>query len=155
MAEPTPFAITQLFTNLVGKDVAVSLVLHPAEAKGRKVFGIYEEVMTKRAMVVRADLALMGSLAGALLGLPTETAVERALETPMDESLRDALNEVLNIASTIVSSDERVIFIKMVQDPVFCEGGAADVLRAPDLQSHFSVSFDSQPAGLFTILSRL
>lgn len=154
MAEPTPYALSQLFSQLIGREVSFSLVLKPPASKSKTIYGGYIILQQNRALVVKADLPLLGCLAGALLGLPNETAVERALETPMNESVRDAIHEILNIASTAVSTEGRVVFKNMATDLVYLEGEAMDVAQAPDLQSNYFVSIGGQAEGLFTILNR-
>ncbi len=155
MTEPTPYAFSQLFSNLTGRDVKFALAPKPPVSKARVIYGVYTTVPSERAVVVKADLPMLGSLAGALLGLPDETAAERALQNPMDESVRDAMHEILNIASTALSTDGRVVFRHMAADPVYCTGEAADVLNKPDQKSNYNVTIESGSGGVLTVLSRL
>ncbi len=155
MTEPTPYALSHLFSDLVGRGVTFTLAPKPPVTKARTIYGVYGMVPSDRAIVVKADLPMLGSLAGALLGLPDDTATERALQTPMDESVRDAMHEILNIASTALSTDGRVVLKHMAADPVYCTGDAADVLNRPDQKSNYQVTIDGGSGGVFTILSRL
>ena len=154
MTEPTPYALTQLFSQLAGRDVSFSLVLNPAPSKARPIYGAYSVLPGESTLVVKTDLPMLGCLAGALLGLPDETAVERALATPMNEFVRDAIHEVLNIASTALSTNGRAVFKNMATDPAYCAGEALSVVESPDMKSNYSVSIDGQVSGLFTILSQ-
>lgn len=154
MKEPTPYAMSRLFSDLTGREVSFSLQLHPPASKQRPLYGVYTELPSERVVVVKTDLPLLATFAGALLGLPEETAIERAQQSSMDESLRDAIHEVMNIASTALSTEERVKFLKMTLDPVYCDGKAADVLQKPDVKSSFQVSVDGKAKGSFIILSR-
>jgi hypothetical protein len=154
MSEPTPFALSHLFTQLVGREVKFALATNPQQSKGRLLFGIYTVVRTSRVIVVRADLALLAAFGGALIGLPLALGIERATEIPMDESMRDAIHEVLNIASTVIWTDGRITFKSLVILPIYCVGEAALVIDHPEHKSNFTVTIDGKNSGLFTILTR-
>jgi hypothetical protein len=59
------------------------------------------------AVVVKADLPLLGSLAGILVGLPDSAVKEHLAATPMEELLRDAVYELLHIASAVITTEGR------------------------------------------------
>ncbi len=151
MAEINAFAMSKLFTELVGRDVGFSLVLSAPEGKASPIFGIYHEVPDLTPLVVKTELPLLAAMAGALLGFPYETALERAQEKPMGEMIRDAMHEVLNIASTGLSTGRRVVLKTMVQDLVFCDSKVLDLVRKPDLKTQFKVSLGNEVQGLFSI----
>jgi hypothetical protein len=153
MAESLHYALARLLTQLVGRDVTLTLVMKPPPPKGRLLYGLYAILPEERALVVKAELALLARLGGALLGLPEEVSIERAQSIPMDESLRDAIHEVLNVASAALSLDHRVLFKTMTDDPLFCEGEASDLLRAAPLTSNFQVAVQGSTTGLLTILT--
>ena len=153
MSEPTPYALSQLFSQLVDRDVKFALTANPAASKARPIYGVYSVFPDNRPLVVKADLPMLGCLAAALLGLPEDTAVERALETPMNEPVRDAMHEVLNIASTALSTNGRVVLKSMLPDPVYFPSDAIDLLQTPDLKSTYNVSINDEAKGLFTLFS--
>jgi hypothetical protein len=70
MAESLHYALARLLTQLVGRDVTLTLVMKPPPPKGRLLYGLYAILPEERALVVKAELALLARLGGALLGLP-------------------------------------------------------------------------------------
>src|SRR5579875_3431664 len=110
MAEPTAFALSRHFANLVNRDVAFAQSTAAAETKGIKVFGVYAVFPEQTALVVRADLALLGSFAGALIGLPDAEVRQRVKSPVIDELLRDPIHEVFNVASAVVCNGGRAVF---------------------------------------------
>jgi hypothetical protein len=153
MAESVHYALARLLTQLVGRDVTLTLVINPPAPKNKLLYGIYTVLPAERALLVKAELPLLARLGGALLGLPEDVAIERATSTPMDESMRDAIHEVLNVASAALSSEHRVLFKNMTDDPLFCEGEASDLLRSAPLTNNFQTSVQGSASGLFTILA--
>jgi hypothetical protein len=154
MMEPKPYDLSQLFSRLTGREVSFTLDPKPVDSKAAAVLGTYEELPEKKPVVVRADLAVMGCLAGALLGLPDGTAMERALESPMNESVRDAIHEVLNIASTALSGESRVVFQSMATESVYCSTQALAVLKNPDFKSYYKMAVSGGASGQLTIFAR-
>ncbi len=153
MAEPTAYALSQLFTDLAGRDVNFKLVTQAPPSKARPLFGMYSVLPDKAPLLVATELTIMGGLAGALLGLPEETAVERALAQPMDEPVRDAIHEILNIASSALSVNGRVLFEAMAPDLVYLKSEAADLMKKPDHKTSFVLS-TGDLSGSFTVLQR-
>jgi hypothetical protein len=147
----TPYALSQLLSDLTGRQVGATLVLNPPASKSTQVFGEYEVLPSGKPLVVRADLGLLAVLGGSLLGLPSETAVERAHETPMDEPIRDAVHEVLNILSVVVALEGRVVFKKMSREGSTLESGALDLVDHPESRSSFQFIFGGKPIGLLTV----
>jgi hypothetical protein len=124
MSEPTPYALSQLFTNLIGRKVTFAQTTVAAETKVKQVYGIYTLFPYETAIVVKSDLPLLGSLAGVLVGLPDAAVKEHLKVNPIEELLRDAIHEVLNITSAVITHQGRAIFVKMVTDPILLDGEA-------------------------------
>jgi hypothetical protein len=155
MAEPTPFAITQLFGGLVGRNVTVTQVTKYLPNKVKQMYGTYLVKPMDSTRIVQADLPLLGSLAGCLLGLPSDAVKERVGAAEIEEGFRDAIHEVLNIASTIVSTEYRAVFQKMFADPVYLPSEAADTFKDPVYRNYFTIKVDGYEGGNFNILAPL
>jgi hypothetical protein len=154
MAEPTPFALSRRFTQLVGR--TVTFVQKPATLDSRlnQIYGIYTVLPFETAVVVKADLRLLGSIAGALVGLPDPVVVDHLTANPMEELLRDAIYEVLNVAAASISTEGRAVFTNMVTNPTLIEGAAAETLKKPFRRSYFAVTVDGYKGGNFCIFSQ-
>ena len=153
MAEPTPYAMATLFSQLVGRDVKFTQLTRPTPTKAKQMYGVYAMQPSGGVRVVQADLPLLGSFAGALVGLPSDAIKSRLAEPQLDESLRDAVHEVLNVASTVVSIDARAVFQAMYNDPIYCPEGAGDVLRTPLYRSYFQVAVDGYDGGAYALFA--
>jgi hypothetical protein len=153
MAEPTPFALSKLFTELIGRKVTFTQTTVAAETKVKQMYGIYRLLPGETAIVVKSDLPLLGSLAGVLVGLPDAAVKDHLAVTPVEELLRDAIHEVLNITSAVISHEGRAVFVKMVTDPMFLDGEAGKVFKKPDHRSYFNVLVDGYQGGKFTIFA--
>jgi hypothetical protein len=118
------------------------------------MYGTYTVLPHETAIVVKADLPLLGSLWGVLVGLPDSAVKEHLAATPVEELLRDAIHEVLNISSTVVATEGRAVFVKMIADPILIDGAAGKLLKKPDRKSYFNVLVDGYQGGKFTIFSQ-
>jgi hypothetical protein len=154
MAEPTPYALSHLFTALIGRKVTFAQTTVAAETKVKQMYGIYNVLPHETAIVVKSDLPLLGSIAGVLAGLPESAVKEHLAINPIDELLRDAIHEVLNVASAVITTEGRAVFIKMVSDPVFIDGAAGTTLKKPDHRSYYNVLVDGYQGGKFTIFAQ-
>jgi hypothetical protein len=154
MAEPTPYILSRCFSQLIGRKVTFAQTTFAVDMKVRQMYGIYNLLPHETAIVVKADLPLLGSLAGALVGLPDPAVKEHLRATPIEELLRDAMCEVLNIASAAVTTEGRAVFTKLVSDPARVDGAAGKLLQKPDHRSYFTVSVEGYQGGRFTILSQ-
>jgi hypothetical protein len=154
MAEPTPYALSHLFTALIGRKVTFAQTTVAAETKVKQMYCIYNVLPHETAIVVKSDLPLLGSIAGVLVGLPESAVKEHLAVNPIDELLRDAIHEVLNVASAVISTEGRAVFIKMVSDPVFIDGAAGTALKKPDHRSYYNVLVDGYQGGKFTIFAQ-
>ena len=153
MSEPTPYALSKLFTDLTGRKVTFTQTTAAAETKVKQMYGIYTVLPREAAIVVKSDLPLLGSLAGILVGLPDSAVKEHLTATPVEELLRDAIHEVLNITSAVVANEGRAVFVKMVTDPILIDGEAGKVFKKPDHRSYFNVLVDGYQGGKFTIFA--
>jgi hypothetical protein len=153
MSEPTPFALSQRFSQLIGRKVTFVQAGVIPDTKATQIYGIYTVVPSGTAIVVKADLRLLGSVAGALVGWPDPVVKEHLAVTPMEEILRDAIYEVFNVSSAAIGGEERAVFTKMVTSPIYVDGAAGDVLKKPCHRSYFNVSVDGYVGGRLTILS--
>jgi hypothetical protein len=154
MSEPTPYGLSRCFSQLLGRKVTFVQTTFTLDMHIRQMYGIYSLLPYETAIVVKADLPLLGSFAGALVGLPDPVVKEHLRTTPLEEILRDAICEVFNIASAAVTNEGRAVFTKLVADPVYIDGAAGKVLKNPDHRSYFTVSVDGYQGGRFTILSQ-
>jgi hypothetical protein len=154
MSEPTPFALSKHLTDLIGRKVTFTQTVVSPETKVKQMYGVYTVLPHETAVVVKADLPLLGSLGGVLVGLPDSAVKEHLAVTPVEELLRDAIHEVLNIASTVVTNEGRAVFVKMTADPILIDGAPGKVLKKPDRRSYFNVLVDGYQGGKFTILSQ-
>jgi hypothetical protein len=153
MSEPTPFRLSQCFTQLLGRKVTFVQSTFALDMHIRQMYGIYTLLPLEAAIIVKADLPLLGSFAGALVGLPDTAVKEHLRANPLEELIRDAICEALNIASAVISTDGRAVFSKLVADPAYIDGAAAKVLKAPFHRSYFTVSIDGYQGGRLTVLS--
>lgn len=153
MAEPTPFALAQLFTQLIGRKVTFAQTTAAPETKVKQMYGIYNVLPDDLPVVVKADLPLLGSLAGVMVGLPDAAVKDHLKVSPVEELLRDAIHEVLNIASTVVTTEGRAVFTRMVADPALIDGAAGKLLLKPGHRSYFNVLVDGYQGGKFTIFA--
>jgi len=154
MSEPTPYGLSRCFTQLLGRKVTFVQTTFAVDMNIRQMYGIYNLLPHETAIVVKADLPLLGSFAGALVGLPDAAVKEHLRATPVEELLRDAICEVLNIACAAITTEGRAVFTKLVANPAYIDGAAGKVLKKPDHRSYFKVSVDGYQGGRFAILSQ-
>jgi hypothetical protein len=151
MAGPSPFILSQRFSQLIGRKV--TFVQKPLTLDGKlgQVFGIYSLQPIDAAIVVKSDLTLLGSLAGALVGLPDQAVAEHLRVSPMEELMRDSMCEVLNVAAAAVTTEGRAVFSKMVLDQAYLIGDAEKVYKEPFHRAFFMVSIEGYTGGRFSI----
>jgi len=153
MPEPTPFALSRRFSQLIGRKVTFTQVPATPDTAIKQVYGIYTVLPLATPVVVKADLRLLGSVAGALVGWPDPVVKEHLAVVPMEELLRDAIYEVLNVASAAIAAEGRAVLSKMETTPIRVDGPAGAVLKSPGHRSYFNVSVDGYVGGKFIILS--
>jgi hypothetical protein len=154
MSEPTPYILSRCFSQLIGRKVTFVQTTFAPDSKIKQIYGLYTLLPHETAIIVKADLPLLGSFGGALVGLPDSAVKEHLKVAPVDELLRDAISEVLNIASAAVTAEGRAVFVKMVTDPVYLDGAAGTVYKTPDHRSYFNVLVDGYQGGKFAILAQ-
>jgi hypothetical protein len=154
MSEPTPYALSKLFSELIGRKVTFAQTTAAPETKIKQMYGIYTVLPHETAIVVKSDLPLLGSLAGVLVGLPDSAVKEHLAVSPVEELLRDAIYEVLNITSAVITTEGRAVFVRMVADPLLIDGTAGKVFKKPDHRSYFNVLVDGYQGGKFTIFAQ-
>ena len=154
MSEPTPYGLSRCFTQLLVRKVTFVQTTFALDMHIRQMYGIYTVLPHETAIVVKADLPLLGSFAGALVGLPDPAVREHLRAMPLEELMRDAICEVLNIACAAVTTEGRAVFTKLAADPASIDGAAGKVLKKPDHRSYFTVAVDGYQGGRFTILSQ-
>jgi hypothetical protein len=154
MSEPTPYALSKHFSDLIGRKVTFTQTTAAPETKIKQIYGIYAVLPGETAIVVKSDLPLLGSLAGVLVGLPDSSVKEHLGVSPVEELLRDAIHEVLNITSAVITTEGRAVFVRMVADPLLIDGTAGKVFKKPDHRSYFNVLVDGYQGGKFTIFAQ-
>jgi hypothetical protein len=154
MAEPTAFDLSHRFTQLIGRNVTFGQTTATLDGVIKQAYGIYKVLPSGVAIVVKVDLPLLGSFAGALVGFPDSVVKEHLKVSPIEELLRDAIYEVFNVASAVVSNEGRAVFEKMVTAPVYIDGNAGKVYAKPDHRSYFKVQVDGYQGGRFSIFAQ-
>lgn len=153
MPEPSPYILSKCLSQLTGRQVAFVQTTFAVDGKIRQAYGVYDFLPHESAIVVKADLALLGSLGGALVGFPDMTVKEQLKNNPIEEILRDAISEVLNIVAAAITLEGRAVFSHFVLDPSYLETKAAKVLKEPFHRSYFTVKVDGYQGGRFAILA--
>lgn len=153
MAEPSSSSMATLFSDLIGRHVNFSEQLDAPPANGEQIYCAYLIKPMDSYRVIKADLSLLSSFAGALIGLSPEIIKERVEDATLDESLRDALCEVMNIASRIVTIEHRGVFKGIYADPGQMPSDARNTLRGPCCSSHYKVTVDGYQGGAFSLLA--
>jgi len=153
MPGPSPFLLSKCFSQLINRKVTFVQTGQSLDGKTRLIFGIYSLSPIESAVVVKADLQLMGSIAGALVGLPDQVVKEHLKISPLEELLRDAISEVFNIASAAVSAEGRAVFTRFETESIFIDGVAAKVFKEPFHRSYFTVAVEDYQGGRFSVFS--
>jgi hypothetical protein len=151
VSEPAAYKLSRHFANLVNREVDFVPAKPLPESKTKQVYGVYSVFPQMSALVVQADLALLGSLAGALVGLPDDEVQFRLQSAEPDELLGDAMREVLNVAASVVTSEGRAVFRSMLMNTVFLRPEAEKALNAPLHRSYFNVEIDGYEGGRFSV----
>jgi hypothetical protein len=117
----TAFALSQLFTSLIGRKVQV------VEAGG------------KTASTAPASI-------GVYMVHPGGSAIVIRIDT-MRELLLDALHEVLNVASSALGTGGRAVLSRMVTDKLQAEAAARAAFTRSHVRVRFSATISGYPGG--------
>lgn len=153
MSDPTAPILSRLFTSLIGRSVTFARLPAGPETQARQVFGVYTHHPDGASIVVKSDLLLLGSFAGALVGLPDSEVQSRLRASAIDELLRDAIYEVLNVASSAIAAEGRAVLARMVTNRSEIGEAIEMILANPSHRIDFDVSVEDYDGGRFTVLS--
>lgn len=153
MPEPSSTVIATLFSDLIGHHVNFSERVEAAPEHGDQIYCVYLIKPMDSFRVIKADLSLLSSFAGALIGLSPEIIKERVQDSEIDETLRDSLHEVMNIASRIVTLEHRAVFKGMYGDASQMPPEARNTLRNACNSTYFTVTIDGFEGGAFSLLA--
>jgi hypothetical protein len=151
MAEPTPHSLARQFTGLVNRKVSFAVAKPFAAVTVNQVYGIYTVFPAQTTLVVKADLALFGSLAGALVGLPDAEVKSRLKAGLKDELLSDAMKEVFNVSSAVLTLDGRAHFNQMATELLYLSPEAVKTMNIAIRRSCFNVDVEGYQSGKFAI----
>jgi hypothetical protein len=151
MAEPTPVSLSRQFTGLVNRKVSFTVTKPFAPLNIEQVYGVYTVFPNQTTLVVRADLALFGSLAGALIGLPDDEIKSRLKVGLRDDLLGDAMKEVFNVSSAVLTCEGRAHFNQMATKPVYLSTEASKTLDTAGRRSCFTVEVEGYQGGRLAI----
>ncbi|MDE1152035.1 MAG: hypothetical protein PW788_05795 [Micavibrio sp.] len=154
-AAGTPFAFSQLFTDLTGRRVTVASGDDLFLNHGSKAYGVYEVVGTPDTILLTVDLPLLGSLGGVLVGLPDTVVRQQLTERPIDDALTDAMREVLNIVSSVLTRHKRAVLKQMVTDAFLGDSLTSEFTLEPHTLRRFHVTMTGYPSGEISMLTRL
>lgn len=153
MPEPSAYILSRCLSQLTNRKVSFVAASISLDGKNKQAYGVYDLLPHDTSVIVKADLALLGSFAGALVGLPDASVKEHLKANPIEELLRDAISEVLNVIAAAITLEGRAVFNKMVMDPTYIDGTAGKVFKQPFHRNYFTVTMDGYQGGRFAILS--
>jgi hypothetical protein len=153
MPGPNAFHLSKCFSQLINRKVTFVQTSQTLDGKIKQVYGAYNLSPIDSAIVVKADLHLLGSIAGALVGLPDSVVKEHLKISPLEELLRDAISEVFNVASAAVTAEGRAVFSKFVTESILLDGMAGKVFKEPFHRNYFTVSVEDYQGGRFSVFS--
>jgi len=150
--------LSKHFTHLVGREVKFTKAGMAPDKAARWIYASYimvahEDLTTAKPLLVKADLDLLGSLAGSLVGLPSYEVVSRLKSPALDDLMRDAINEILNVASGAIAHDCRTNLVGVSMDAADVKGDAAKLLARPSSKTTFDVAVQGYSGGRFIVLS--
>lgn len=154
MTDSTPYALSQLFSNLIDRRVSVMEASIHEATKCRKSYASYDVVGRKENIFLQIDFDLLGSLGGALAGMPDSIIRQNLKAIPFDETLRDAMHEILNIVSAVITTEGRAILKMMELDENKGRSFAQSFAQTtPHFTSRFQVAIPNYSGGQIEVLS--
>lgn len=152
MRDPAPQTLSRHFTNLIGRRVA--FVKSPPKSKmdEKKVFAVYRSFPSQSVIVLKADLPLIGSFAGALVGMPDSEVRMRLAEKTLDDLIKDAIMEILNVTTPAIATEDRATFISMAMNESEVEDAGKEIVSKPHREFMFDVTVEEHQGGRFQIL---
>lgn len=152
MFGPGPQALSRHFTNLINCQVSFTETAQVPKVSTRQIYGVYTVFPSESALVVRADLTLLGSLAGAFVGIPDAEITQRLKSAQPDEVIQDAINEILNVASGVLAKEGRAVLSGIATKPEDIQGAGAEVVTKPAHSVHFNVLVQGYQGGRWSVL---
>ena len=152
MYGPEPQAVSRQFSHLINCQVSFTETVLPAKTNVKQVYGVYSVFPSESTLIVKADLVLLGSLAGAFVGLPDAEITQRLRSTQLDEVLEDAINEILNVAAGVITRQGRAVFSGMASKVEDIQGAGALVVAKPNRTVNFNVVVQGYQGGRWSVL---
>jgi hypothetical protein len=147
MADSTPFALSQMFTNLIDRHVAVMDASQRDATKCRKACAVYDVVDLGQQVFLQIDMDLLGSLGGVLAGMPDAVVKQNLKANPIEETLRDAMHELLNITAAVIPCEGRAVLKKMELDEAKGRALAKEFTSIPLIESRFAATVPNYTGG--------
>jgi len=151
-ALPDPKEISELFTNLLGKQVTVKGGAPAADAKGGTL-AVYSDDAGAVGAVAVSDLPLASNAGAALSMIPAGMAEESIKAGALAENLADNWHEVLNVASQLFNCGAghrvKLADIHPASDP---PAAAAGLLGAPGGRLDLEVAIAGYGSGTLSLL---
>jgi len=141
------------FTRLIGCRVGFTEAAQLTPPIAKSVFGVYKSFPSGNPILLEVDLCLIGSLAGAFIGLP-ESEISRRINGPdLDDVLRDAITEIFNVGASVVSIEDRAVFVSMSRDRHDLSSDLTFWFASGQHRQHvFRVSVEGYTGGVFRVL---
>jgi hypothetical protein len=148
------FLLTQMYTDLTGRRVAVIDGDKLAKSEGKKAIGVYTVVEDDSPLLTRVDIPMLASLGGMLAGLPDAVVKQQVASSDISEMLSDAMFEVLNISAAVLSK-RRAVLQHMITDAAKGAETVREMTQQPHRTTRFHVTPTGYTAGELAILAPL
>ncbi|MDE1161578.1 MAG: hypothetical protein PW792_06475 [Acidobacteriaceae bacterium] len=155
MNAANPFVFSKLFTDLTGRKVNVVAADDMCQTHCPKAYGLFDIAGSEDTILIKMDLALLGSLGGVLVGIPEALVKQQVAQQSLDEMLRDAMHEVLNITSSVLLRSRRAVLRRMLTDANTGEALCSDFLNEPHSQRRFHATMAGYPSGELCVFTKL